>query len=514
VLARQALLLYGPEATGVSSPADADATFGTDREYALYVRDLESVHRFWSLHSSSYGFDPTVAGNTEFTHPGPVFPSTEAAPEDQRPDPRLIYHGRVDVCAQTLEDVRRWLEGERPLWEFGTAIEAAALSDRPGSAFGVSTELPPDVSAVDAYDLDDNALRGSASGSFSIQKWLWKRAADEETTASIGTAAVLPAGFVDVGNALDNLAYNFIGIRSAIAGTFARPLVDPESSPSTRVSDTVLDAPARLRYAAEHDGGMDTHAVLAPRCSEFKISWSDGSYWVDDEDFDGDGQPDVREGDLVWFGPERLERDDRNELASPRRTYEELWDRYGLELSNPLAPSAGDLKIRWARAYSDSGAGELDLGLPGLRGEIGTDDGFPVSLNPEVGLGPVSSFETTNTFLGVSGGDTGRRLHVLTGGSFTPNNQNLPYYHPDLTGGVPSEAGWPDTDPAAPTDDMNQYLAVWPFRTPTSAGEWGPAQEKNVWVRVQFTLHDPLGRVDEGRDYEVVLHMHPREGIN
>jgi len=106
---------------------------------------------------------------------------------------------------------------------------------------------------------------------------------------------------------------------------------------------------------------------------------------------------------------------------------------------------------------------------------------------------------------------TGRRLHLLTGGEIEPEDPNLPYYNPDLTGGVPSDEGWPDASPGTPTEDMNQYLAAWPFRTPTSAGAWGPAQEKNVWVRVEFTLHDPLGRVDSGRDYEVVLHMHPRE---
>jgi len=503
VLARQALLLYGPEATGVADPDNADSTFGTDREYAPYVRDLETLHRFWR--ELDYG-GAGINGAEEFAYPGPVFPSTEPNAEDRRPDPRLIMHGRVDVCAQSLEDVKRWLEGEGPLWDAGTdSIEAAAYSNRSGTAFGVPSdqEIELDPRRDDRYGLSDDDLRDP--GSQSVQKGLWKRAADAQTTEAIDENN-LPSSFIDPGDPLEALAYNFSGIRSAIAGTLARPLVDPESTPGTRVSDTTLGTTAdQLRYAAEHDAGMDTHAVLAPRCSRFAVSWSDGSYWVDDVDFDGDGEPDARAGDLVWFGPERLDETDRNDDDARRATYEELWGEYGLDSTDPL--------IRWATLYTDAGESPDGEGSPLIQtiagdfdGEIGTDAGFPVSLVPELGFGPPDDFDE-DTFQSVSQ----PLLNLLTGGEIEPEDPALPYYNPDLTGGVPSDEGWPDASPGSPSQDMNQYLAAWPFRTPTSAGAWGPAYEKNLWVRVEFTLHDPLGRVDSGRDYEVVLHMHPRE---
>lgn len=518
VLARQALLLYGPEATGVADPVNQDATFGTDREYAPYIRDMESMHRFWR--ELDYG-DAGINGAEEFAYPGTVFPSTEPDREDRRPDPRLIFHGRVDVCAQTLEGVKRWLEGESPLWEAGDPIGAPAYENRPGTAFGVPTDFNISISPLPRYGLNDDDIRGSGADTFSVQRWLWKRAADAETTEAIDETA--SPGPLDRGNPLTNLAYNFSGIRSAILGTLARPLVDPESTPGTRVSDTDLGATAdQLRYAAEHDAGMDTHAVLAPRCSRFAVSWSDGSYWVEDEDFDGDGVDDARAGDLVWFGPERLEPESEgNNDNAARATYAELWDRYGLDQSDPGAPGGEDLKIRWATLYTDAGEDPDGPGSDEIRaisgnfnGEIGTKDGYPVSLSPEVGFERAGDFESIDTFQDVPE----PLLYVKTGGTIEEerfegydNNTNPPFYNPDLTGGVPSDEGWPDASPGTPSQDMNQYLAAWPFRTPTSAGEWGPAYDKNVWVRVEFTLHDPLGRVDSGRDYEVVLHMHPNE---
>lgn len=497
ILARQALLLYGAEATGRADPDNGEPQYQDDREYAPYIRDLETLNRFWGdLLAEAPG------GPDNYTWPGPVNPAV--TDNIARPDPRLIMHGRVDVCAQSLTSVRRWLEGEAPVWNpADNAYTAPPYEPIASSAFGVdSPELQPDIDG-NRYGLSANDLRGTAN-EFAVQRWLWRRAADPDTTEpSIDPAT---PGLLNIGptdRALDDLTYNYIGIRSALAGVLTRPLVELRPSPESRADPRTLAAfNASFQYAQEHDASMDTHAVLAARCSRFEIAWADGSTWNREIDFDGDAVPEVRAGDLVWFDPTRLDpRNEVNDDSAVRMTYEFLQDRY------PAATNA----IKWLTAYSDPD--ELDLDRwPGSLGDV---ESFELTLNPEVGYGDADYFDSEPTFQNASVSPLARRLKIARADDdpTVPNGvgDRLPFYNPDISGGAPSIDGWPDADPASPSNDINEYLAIWPFRVPTSTGEWGEQFEKDILIRVRFTLHDPQGRLDEGRDYEVILQMHPRD---
>jgi len=497
----------------VTPPADPAArpAIGADREYAPYVRDLENLSRFWDNFLES---DAPAAAQDLLAWPGPVYTAAQEAlgGDVARPDPRLIAHGRVDIAAQTIEGVKRWLEGEEPDWTTTRPYAATPYGDLLGSAFGVPTDPDIPLENTPRYGLDENALRGVAD--LAVQRWLWKRSIDWDTTFP---DEVPPADILDLqgGGPLADLAYNLISIRSAIAGVLQRPLVEDAPPPSPRAFDTSIASGTEDadRLAAEQDAIMDTHAVLATRCSRFEIAWSDGSYWVQDLDLDGDGAIDVREGDLVWFDPTRRRPNiDVNDDRAERMTFETMWDRFGDADSNgQLDPNS---PIRWAVLYTDPDA----LRLSDYDGPLGGDaDGaFDLALVPEVGFGDRDYFESEPTFDDAVGSSIRRRLFTRVGGDFAedvngPAEPSPPYYNPDLTGGVPSTQGWPDEAPAEPSDDLNEYLAVWPFRVPSSSGQWGGAYDKNVWIRVRYTLHDPQARVAGGRDYEVVLHMHPRD---
>jgi len=511
VLARQALLLYGSLATGQRTGYLASgAGYGSNREYAPYIRDLETLSRFWQNHLAD-----APGGPADFTWPGPVYPSVIYA-ETPRPDPRLIAHGRVDVCAQTLDGVRGWLEGENPVWNVadGTSEDAVAYNRFDGgrdvSAFGISPSPSTDYNDFPRYDFDENDLRDAADH-YSVQSALWRRAADPRVSPGID-ASLSPFTVGSDGNPLDDLTYNLIGIRSAIAGVLTRPLVDLAPSPESREDpEAFASLDERTRYAQEHDNSMDTHAVLAPRCSRFEISWSDGSTWDRNIDFDGDGEFDARVGETVWFSPERIDPDNEpNDINASRMTFENLWDLYGVDLDEMVANN----QVRWRTIYTDPDAFSFD-DVDGPLGQTPGGQGVELKLNPEVGFGNSMYFMSTNTFDNAGGSPIGRRLWIKTAGNLTtddgPMGVNLPYYNPDLTGGVPSAAAWPDASPAAPSADMNEYLAVWPFRVPTSFGQWGGAYEKDILVRVRFTLHDPQRRIEDGRDYEVVLHLNPAD---
>jgi type II secretory pathway pseudopilin PulG len=513
ILARQPLLLYGARATGVSDPGAAQPAIGTDREYAPYIRDLENLSRFWDEFLS----DDAPSGDADLlAWPGPIYTAAQEARggETARPDPRLIGHGRVDISAQTLEGVKRWLEGEEPDWNATRGYAATPYEDVIGSAFGVPANLDIAIENVPRYNLQRDDLRSTTD--LAVQRWLWKRAQDWDTTTTNPTAAA-PGDLLDItgGGPLGDLAYNLIGVRSAIAGVLQRPLVEDAPPPAPRDFDVSIASGTEDadRLAAVEDAFMDTHAVLATRCSRFEIAWSDGSYWVEDRDLDGDGELDVREGDLVWFDPTRRRPDiDENDDDAERMTFQSMWETFGDADSNGALDE--NSPIRWAVLYTDPDSLRLDNVEAPLGGDAPA--AFDLTLSPEVGFGDAEFFNTEATFDRASVTPVGRRLFVRTGGDFiedvnAPTQPSPPYYNPDLTGGVPSGDGWPDANPAEPTEDMSEYLAIWPFRIPSSTGQWGEAYEKNVWIRVRYTLHDPQARVEGGRDYEVVLHMHPRE---
>lgn len=53
----------------------------------------------------------------------------------------------------------------------------------------------------------------------------------------------------------------------------------------------------------------------------------------------------------------------------------------------------------------------------------------------------------------------------------------------------------------------NEYLAIWGFRLPNSTGGWGAPWQKPTHIRVRMTLHDEQNRLENGKQYEVILSL-------
>lgn len=245
LLLRQPVVLY----PGRLVDSEAVEEDGRDFAFAPYLRDTETIARFAGQGSA----DQTQWSGYNFNN-------------IDRPNMRLISRGRVDVCAQDLDSVRRWLEGAAPATSPIAEDATAFISGRydvPVAPFPVVGSGDPDAP-------------------------LWQRGATPG-----------PAGVLE----------NLRAMQAAIAGCFTRvqaqaeppfidtgvDLVDPSEGFPPGFSGSSGFAP---------DAFMDNHAVLAARCSNFEIAWSDGSTtWNIDTplDTDGDGEPDLARGDLVWF---------------------------------------------------------------------------------------------------------------------------------------------------------------------------------------------------------------------
>jgi len=438
MLARHALLLDGGLAAGpLTSFRDQsgelrDNLEGEQIEYAPFVRDAQTLHRFWeNLRATDGAFD----------HAGPS--SLDGDPA--LPDPRLLRHGRVDVCAQDLGDVRRWLEGESPQWEIGDPVLAAPfdqglLSRRSGSAYG---EWPRDL------EWDPQRPDG-------VQRFLWQRPpnADFLTTFSRPEEA---------------FAANLRGIRSAIAGCFTR--LQAEASPPQLDRREVApggslpaDPPNAQQPIDPEDALMDSHAIIAENCSRFEIAWTDGST-VREEfgvDFDNDGTPDLQEGDLVWFDITPIDPDDDPDR---RATYRQLWEEFG---------TGADPEIQFV-AFSPQ------------------EDPFPfprdneyaaVRTFPELGYQdwrmPQTPFPSD-------------LLEIAEDDQVDPANNGLPRYNPDLTGGA--------------TRGEQEYFAIWPFRLPDESGQYVRPWPKELLFRIRLTLHDSQRRLRGGKDFEFIFNV-------
>lgn len=252
ILARHQLLLYGGLAAGnlgVTNP-DAPHPIGGDRFFAPYIRDREAT--------STARFPTNQVGPLN-DPPGPIHNSEDL------PDPRFIRHGRVDISAQSLEDVRRWLEGE--------------------SDHDESNVFP----FADAYA----AGRFSGAGFEAKNAPLWVR---EFETGVLATRRA-----------------NAAHLRGALAGVLTRILQDDTSGHLDR---GVLSAPD----TPEQEALMDLHAAIATRCSNFEVAWSDGS--TVRRQFERDDKV-YKPGDLLWFDISPVEDEPSNN--PPRNTYFEWW---------------------------------------------------------------------------------------------------------------------------------------------------------------------------------------------
>ncbi|MFU8829196.1 MAG: type II secretion system protein J [Phycisphaerales bacterium] len=264
-LARHELLLAGGLAFSYAEPGTGSIT-GRNRSIAMYVRDLDTL-RFNAISASVFE-NPNQ--NT-----GPFF----RVPAFQNFDvPRigLIRHGRVDICAQSPESLRRWLEG----------VEA-----RETASTGVPPPLPPDATPFDSGFFDQGAEEWRPNAFAVADRPLWVR-------RTFRRGQVTPPG-VSPGLVRQ---YNTTRLHSAIAGMFNRIMVETEPTTIRRVipADNVDERP-------EHTL-MDYHAVIASRCSRFEVYWSDGTRWrgadSPPKNLSGDGSYVVTysDGDIMWFG--------------------------------------------------------------------------------------------------------------------------------------------------------------------------------------------------------------------
>ncbi|RMD64275.1 MAG: hypothetical protein D6824_04205, partial [Planctomycetota bacterium] len=448
-LARQPLLLFGGRAAGKQQRpfADREAVIDNDREYAPFIRDIETFDRVWTKSSPAIAID----------EPGPnklvVGPF---GPEREKPEPRLIRHGRVDICAQSGDPfvgVRRWLEGDAP-------------QDPPHPPEALAFEAGRFAAPVDPYgELDTSQMR--------LPLWTLQKA--------MGTAGLTP---------LQAAQLNRMGLRAAIAGVFSRPL----QTASAPFIDRAPDLTVPNAQQAE-DALMDTHALLAARCSSFEVAWTDGSTANEPIDFDGDGSPDVREGDLIWFDITRLNPRDpnprRNNRGAPRFTWAEMRNRYGA-LGSVQSNAIAFRNEYDERAFSSAGAEARNPGFVALaNGQFRPRPG-PGLAPSKAAADPISA-QFLPTVFGPATRDFSRAF--------------LPVYNPDITGGVPS---------AADTDDANEWIFIWPFRVPSERGDYldangvSNAWSKDILLRVRLTLHDSQGTLRQGRQFEFIFDLNPQ----
>lgn len=389
-LVRQPLLLYGSLAAGPSAGSNAKPAIPPGLAYAPYIRDLDTWSRFAGVKETSTNLWPR--GGQWQTYP------------------RLLGRGRVDICAQSPETLKRWLEGIEP---------PPPLPRPPGWR-------PPDATAFDSGQLnmipsvDQPYL--IASGSM----WdspLWQRIG--------GTTNP------------DTLRANTYGVQGAIAGAFTRylaesdpPLIDRGDKPDGSGTNQATGQDPPLSAL------MDLHATVATRCSNFEVAWSDGTTWLYDNplniDVDGDGVPEVRlqRGDVVWF--------DMN-----------FFRRRGPGSNDDLSDSGRE------RIYPIQSAEPLPEKLPGPG--LQNIERFPTGANQEA-------------YLGGNTGASGARATINV---------------------------------AAPSRD-DEYLAIWGYRVPNTAGGFSGPWTKPRLIRVRMTLHDAQYRVEGGKQYEFIFAVNLR----
>lgn len=438
-LTRQPLLLAGPAVSGdisdLSRPTPAMAGYtaslgstGSRREYAPFIRDTETFDRMWADLGLSNDFN--LPGNTE-----------------EYPDPRLVRHGRVDISAMTRAGVQRFLEGEPDNADGGAGPGEAALSGNPfrgvgegGGRLGRRASDGAPASAQETFNID------------TVQSPLWRWPRQHAGNSGAAT-----------------LAYRetLRGVRSGIAGTLIRPLVEVEPPEF----DHVFDAGAFDQETAEN-ALMDSHAVVGPRCSSFEIAWSDGSRAKREIDLDGDGVPEFFTGDLIWFDITRVDDTDEN-----------TWDANSIQrftLEQIQARSGGQPRIssiEWPFGMWTSNPAPIALAL----------DGRPTG--PELNWDRIRSAATMNYVAGTNAGAPGQVV-----------------YNADMTGGAPSWINTPDTF---------EHLVIFPFRdsvrdTSVRGGVGFVDSLSEPWakprfIRVRLTLHDSQNRIDGGKQYEFIF---------
>ncbi len=391
-LARQASLLYGGNAASASLPVTLTTQTIGDRWFAPYIRDREFFNRFAAWRNEY----PQIS---DF---GDLLDNEEIGIAE----PRFLQSGRVDIINQDLTDVRRWLEGELP-----------AMAGQP-------------INYAGAY----------SAGAFANSLATFASTTPEEVRSAPLWERIVPPA--------DARLQNARGVQSAIAGAFARPLVDDRPSEVLERRYDAGDPEFRERPEADL---LDSQSLIASRCSRFEIAWTDGTIATDDIDVDFDGVADYRPGDVIWFDISPIYAPDgsiirRNTLAD--------W---------LFSPASSSGKVRFADPrMADLASAPRDTILT-----------FPEILNDDIiTLGSIANPT-----------DVTRRLDEVL------------LYSAALTGGNTLADG--SVGPEA--------YAIWGFREPLADGHYGRPWAKPTMIRVRTTLHDRELRNREGKSYEFIF---------
>jgi len=441
-LARQVLLLA--EEGGLimgntlgSGAGGSNSIIGAQREYAPYVRDLESEFRF----DIRDGRPDPGPGSTALSAPTQINPNLVS-------NPRLIRHGRTDICAQSRDEMIQWLEGRVPSFP-NLGIKASAATAWNGGAWNVVSQFDP----VPTSNLTMPSQRDAA---------LWGRV----------VPLVLSPSPAMINQAL---ATNFRGVQSAIAGMFVRPLVETEPPDIDRVVNTINTSTSST---SPEDALMDLHATLAPRCSRFEIAWSDDRLWDDvstpitngnqTANFFREEREDIQPRDRLWYDYNFTRRD----------LWEVVEQRYDLtrlgvfhqdpEIIPPeapfsMVPNPPIFRTNWTGIAGVSGERETRLNLRAVASNSDTNAYDPLRTGGSVGV-DVFSNSDDDEYLAIFP----FRLFSETDGFSIEND-----------------------------DNDNVEIEAIPYPKPRL-------------IRIRMTLHDSNLVLREGKSYQFEIRVNPR----
>ncbi len=441
LLLRQPLLLAGGfDAAGPPSDPSREPPPDNGYRYTPYIRDLEGGDRFGAMREPiDDTFPPPFPGNaTGWAQDADRNPDADNTP----PFPRLNRFGRVDVCAQSLEGVRRWLEGQG-----GTLESSEASAFEAGRWNGI---------------IDEDTTTGRPTVGLRPDSPLWLRVPrDSEAPDSTYNPVQTDANQV--------VADTIYLQQSAIAGCFTRLLAESE--------------PPFVNRQYRDQDAMDVHATIAAHCSSFEIAWSDGTVWPDPTNTHADGvnpdrpfsppfRPDIKlyYGDIVWFDAE-FTREEASRLTEFRNR----------DLLPPLpstvrAEFSGqpDPEIIAPEGFTRGG---LSYGVSATNRKAR----LLIPNGPSFSFGPQwSAYSLINTFAAPSDPNA-----AATGGDpYADPNRSQEYL-----------AIWGFRVPVARPIPGG----------PLFSAEYGGAWRKPVMIRIRMTLHDSQSRLSGGRNFEFIM---------
>lgn len=441
LLLRQPLLLAGGfDAAGPPPDPAREPPPDSGYRYTPYVRDLEGGDRFGAMREPNDDtFPPSFPGNaTGWAPDSDRNPEADSTP----PYPRLNRFGRVDVCAQSLEGVRRWLEGQG-----GTVDASEASAFEAGRWNGL---------------IDEDTTTGRPTVGLKPDSPLWLRVPRElEAPDSTYTPDQTDANQV--------IADTIYLQQSAIAGCFTRLLAESE--------------PPFVNRQYRDQDAMDVHATIAAHCSNFEIAWTDGTVWPDPNSTHADGvnpdrpfsppfRPDIKlyYGDIVWFDAE-FTREEASRLADfrTRDLLPQLPSTVRAELSGQPDP-----EIIAPEGFTRGG---LSYGVSPTNRKTR----LLIPNGPPSGFGSQwSAYSLYDTFAAPSDPNAGA-------------SGRDPYADPNRS--QEYLAIWGFRVPVA---------RPIPGR-PELAAEYGGAWRKPVMIRIRMTIHDSQSRLSGGRNFEFIM---------